>query len=173
MVKKSIMKNKYLLLLILLTPLFINLKCRKDNTPEGYFFMCKLDGNSYRAEGGACVNCISAALLGDTLLAISGSRSIEIIVIGIIDGQKIKESTYILNNNIRNNNIKGKGTYDNNYPVDDKFDTDSLRTGQLTITRLDKVKKEIEGSFYFKAYNPVQNKIVNITEGKFRINYRD
>lgn len=168
MITNSKMKNKYLLLFLLLSPLFINLKCKKDDTPEGYFFMCKLDGNSYRAEGGACVNCISAALLGDTLLAISGIRSSEIIVIGIFEKQGIKVGAYRLNNNIGRG-----GTYKNSFTTDDRFDTDSLRTGQLTITRLDKEKKEIEGTFYFKAYNPVQNKIVNITEGKFRINYRD
>ena len=162
------MKTKHLILLLLITPLFINLKCRKDNTPEGYFFLCKLDGNTYRAEGGACVNCISADLLGDTLLAISGARSIEIIVIGIFERQGIKEGIYNLNNIIGR-----RGSYKNSFTVADRFFTDSLRTGQLTISRLDKTTKAIEGTFYFKAYNPVQDKIVNITEGKFRINYRD
>ncbi|MEN9568787.1 MAG: hypothetical protein RL172_18, partial [Bacteroidota bacterium] len=51
--------------------------------------------------------------------------------------------------------------------------TDSLRTGQITISKLDKSNKIIEGSFYFQAYNPVQNKTVNVTNGEFRLKYSD
>ena len=161
------MKNNHLILLLLLTPLFINLKCRKDNTPKGYFFQCKLDGTLYIPDG-SCGNCKDAVILNDTTLLLSGKRSIEIIAIGINDGSGIKQTTYLLNN------IIGRGgTYKNSFTTDDRFDTDVLRTGQLIITRLDKIKKEIEGTFSFQAYNPVQNKIVTITEGKFRLNYKD
>lgn len=161
------MKNKQLILLLLLVPLFINLKCRKDDTPQGYYFQCKLDGSLYITDG-FCSGCKNATLLGDTLLSLSGKRSIEIILIGIFEKQGIKEGVYILNN------VIGRGgTYKNSFTTDDRFDTDALRTGQLSIIKLDKTKKEIEGTFYFNAYNPVQDKIVTITEGKFRLNYKD
>lgn len=72
------------------------------------------------------------------------------------------------------NDIIGRGgTYKNSYTTDDRFDTDVLRTGELSIIRIDKIKKEIEGTFFFQAFNPVQNKTVNITEGKFRLQYKD
>ncbi|MGN6438864.1 MAG: DUF6252 family protein [Agriterribacter sp.] len=48
-----------------------------------------------------------------------------------------------------------------------------MRTGQLIITSLDKLDRIVSGTFYFKAYNPVQDKVVNITEGKFRLPYTD
>jgi hypothetical protein len=44
--------------------------------------------------------------------------------------------------------------------------------GNITITTLDKTNKIIAGTFYFEAYNTVQNKTVNISEGKFRLQYR-
>ena len=161
------MKNKQLILLLLFAPLFINLKCTKDETPKGYFFQCKLDGKLYIPDG-FCSNCKDAVILNDTTLLLSGKRSIEIVLIAITDGQKIKESVYTLNNIIGR-----RGSYKNSFTTDDRFFTDSLRVGQLLITRLDKTKKEIEGTFYFQAYNPIQDKIVNITEGKFRLNYKD
>jgi Family of unknown function (DUF6252) len=162
------MKNKKFILLLLLTPLFMNLKCKKEETPEGYFFMCKLDGSEYRASGGLCVNCLYATLLNnDSLLVVSGSRSIDDISIGILDVEGIKQASYVLNNIIGR-----RGTYDNGIAVDDRFFTDSLRTGELKITRLDKSKREVEGTFYFKSYNPIQDKIVTITDGKFRLYLR-
>jgi len=54
----------------------------------------------------------------------------------------------------------------------DIFRTDSLRTGQLTITTLDKANKIIAGTFYFEAFNVIQNKTVRVTEGKFRLQYK-
>jgi hypothetical protein len=162
------MKHKQLLLLLLLTPLIMNLKCKKEETPEGYFFICKLDGKEYRASGGSCVTCIAGFAVGDTVLSVTGKRSNEDIGMGVYDDQGIREKTYILNDNIRSG-----GTYDNSITINDSYVTDSIRTGQLNITKLDRIKKEVEGTFYFKAYSTVYDKIITITEGKFRINYRD
>jgi hypothetical protein len=162
------MKTKHILLLMLIVPLIMNLKCKKEETPEGYFFICKLDGKEYRAEGGSCVNCITGFLSNDTILSISGKSNSEHIGLVINDKPTIKESSYILDGI-----TTGGGVYKNSIASNDRYDTDSLRTGKLIIIRLDKVKREVEGIFYFKAYNPVQNKIVDITDGKFRINYRN
>jgi hypothetical protein len=161
------MKHKQLLLLLLLTPLFMNLKCNKEETPKGYFFMCKLDGKEYRANGGFCVNCLYSELLNDSLLVVAGVRGAEDISITIADNDGIKVKTYILNGATGR-----RGTFDNSIAVDDRFFTDSLRTGELKIARLDRTKREVEGTFYYKAYNAVQDKIVTITDGKFRLYLR-
>jgi len=159
------MKNKQIILLLLLTPLFINLKCRKDPTPTGYYFQCKLDGILYVPDG-FCGNCKDAVILNDTTLILSGKRSIEIIGIGINDGSGIKATNYTLNH------VIGRGgLYKNSFTTDDRFDTDATRTGVLIIKSLNKTTKEIEGSFYFEAYNPVQNKTISVTEGKFKLKY--
>lgn len=161
------MKNKQFILLLLFVPLFINLKCRKDDTPQGYHFQCKLDGILYIPDG-FCANCLQATILYDTVLMLGANRNIETLGIGINDKEGIRPIQYQLNHIIGR-----RGDYKNSFTTDDRFFTDSLRTGQLIITRLDKTKKEIEGTFYFKAYNIVQNKTVNITEGKFRLSYKN
>jgi hypothetical protein len=47
------------------------------------------------------------------------------------------------------------------------FYTDSLHTGKVTITKLDRQKAVISGTFYFDAYNKKTGKVVKITEGRF------
>lgn len=81
--------------------------------------------------------------------------------------QLIQSKMYVLNGH-----YSGSSAYDNSPEVSDIFITDSLRIGQLTITKLDKVNKIISGSFSFVAYNVEQNKTVNVTEGKFRLQYK-
>jgi hypothetical protein len=164
------MKHKQLLLLLLLTPLIMNLQCKKEETPEGYFFICKLDGKEYRASGGFCVNCLYAILFNDSALVVAGKRGAEDISISLVEDREIQVKTYTLNG--VTGSTGRRGSYDNSIAVDDLFFTDSLRTGELKITRLDKTKREVEGIFYFKAYNPVQNKIATITDGKFRLYLR-
>jgi hypothetical protein len=47
------------------------------------------------------------------------------------------------------------------------FVTDSLHTGVVTITKLDRQRAIISGTFYFDAYNKKTGKVVKITEGRF------
>ncbi len=107
-------------------------------------------------------------LLGDTVFLMNANAGYESVAIGIIklDKTPISVTTYILNDNLQQN-----GIYDNSPQVNDIFKTDSSRVGVLIITTLDKTNRIIAGNFYFKAYNPVQNKVVNITNGIFRLNY--
>lgn len=159
------MKSKYTLLLLLAAGLFLQLKCRKNTEPQGYYFQCKLDGKLYIPDG-FCGNCKVATILNDTVLLLSGKRNIEIVAIGITDKLGVNQKTYFLSN------ILGTGaTYKNSTTTDDRFDTDFTRTGQLVIKRLDKAAQEIEGTFYFDAYNPIQNRIIKVTEGKFKLRY--
>lgn len=159
------MKNKSLLLLPILSLFLLQLKCKKDTTPSGYFFQCKLNGNLYIPDG-FCANCLQASLLYDTVLILGANSGYSALGIGINDGQGIKATSYQLNQVIGR-----RGDYKNSLITDDRFFTDSLNTGLLTITRLDKTKREIEGTFYFKAYNVLQDKTVTITDGKFRVKY--
>lgn len=57
--------------------------------------------------------------------------------------------------------------------MNDIFRTDANNTGQLNITYIDKTKEIIQATFLFNAYNPVQNSIVTVTEGSFRVKYTD
>ncbi len=92
----------------------------------------------------------------------------ETILIGIINasGIPIINKGYILNDNPRYG-----ATYKNSTTTTDRFDTDAIRTGQLIITSIDKTNRIVIGTFYFQAYNPIQNKTVDVTDGIFRLRY--
>jgi hypothetical protein len=49
------------------------------------------------------------------------------------------------------------------------YETDSLHTGQVTITKYDTVNKIYSGTFYFTAQNINNDSIVHITDGRFDI----
>ena len=140
--------------------------CHKNPENAQYYFKCKVDGQEYIPNG--CANCLVAKLLGDTTLLINGNRGFEAVDIGII---KLDRIPIIATNYILNDNPQQNGMYDNSPQVNDIFKSDATRTGLLNITVLDKSNKIISGIFYFQAYNPVQNKTVNITDGQFRLNY--
>ena len=99
---------------------------------------------------------------------INGNADFQIMGMRQYDGNGIQNKPYILNGK-----VSGSADYKNATTVDDIFETDSLRTGQLIITSINKPNKIISGTFYFTAYNPVQDKTVNITDGKFRLKYTD
>ena len=153
------------LLTLLAAGLFIAASCNKEHLPE-YYFKCKVDGQEYTPDN--CANCRNADILGDSVVLLQGSRGVESILLFGFSKPFIAKS-FILNEE----RTKHTADYDNtigNPP--DIFRTDSLRTGQLNITKLDKANKVIEGTFFFDAYNQVQNKTVKVSEGKFRLQYK-
>ncbi len=95
-------------------------------------------------------------------------KGFESILIGVIklDQVPIAVKAYALDQK-----PEQKGSYDNSPLVNDIYITDSVHTGELKIISIDKSSQIIEGIFSFQAYNPVQNKIVSVTEGKFRLKY--
>jgi hypothetical protein len=153
-----------ILLFISVITLFCFAKCRKDREPDpnSFYFRCKIDGQLY------VPGSMDAKLLSDTTILINGNSGFESVAFWTINitGQPIIATSYILNDNPRRG-----GDYKTSTTTTDKFSTDATRTGELTISTLDKTKKIISGTFYFQGYNPIQNKTVNITEGKFRVNY--
>jgi hypothetical protein len=109
-------------------------------------------------------------LLGDTTFLLNANAGYESVAVGIIklDKTQIAEATYALNNSLQQN-----GVYDNSPQVNDIYKTDAIRVGELKITTLDKANKIIAGTFYFQAFNPIQNKTVNVSNGEFRLKYTD
>ena len=47
------------------------------------------------------------------------------------------------------------------------YTTDSINTGELTITRCDVINHIYSGTFYFTAKNPATGNIVSVTNGRF------
>lgn len=151
---------------IFIASFFIFSKCNKEDALGEYYFRCKIDGEIYRPSN--CANCQEAQLLGDTIFLLNGNAGFKSVGLGVI---KLDKEPVVIGNYILNMNPQINGYYDNSPQVDDIFKTDSLRTGQLIIESLDKPNRTVSGTFYFKAYNPIQDKVVNITEGKFRLKY--
>lgn len=154
------------MLWLLLAPCFICSKCNKEDVLPEYYFRCKIDSQDYRPN--SCANCMKAQILRDTVLLLNGNAGFQSVGLGLYDGDGVEAKSYILNGK-----VSGSADYKNSTTVDDIFKTDSLRTGQLTITSVDKLNRVVSGTFNFKGYNPVQDKTVNITEGKFRLQYVD
>jgi hypothetical protein len=151
-----------ILLFISVITIFCFAKCRKDREPDpnSFYFRCKIDGQLY------IPGSMDAKLLGDTTLILGGNNGFEHLGIGINDNTSIKVTSYVLNEVIGR-----RGDYKFSTTTNDRYFTDATHTGQLIIASLDKSKKIISGTFSFQAYNIVQNKTVNVTEGKFRMDY--
>ena len=143
--------------------MLLNSSCKKDHLPN-FYFQCKVNGVLYEPDN--CANCNGKELIGDTTLLLGANRGFEALSIGIIDNSNVKTGQYPLNGVLAH-----RGSYKFSTTPNDRYFTDSTHTGQLNITLLDKTSKIIEGSFQYEAFNAVQNKIVKVTEGRFRLNY--
>ena len=155
------------LLFILLTIVLLSSNCKKDHLPT-FYFQCKVDGVLYKPDN--CANCNTKEMYGDSLLSLGANRGNEVLGLAILK-HNISIGTYSLGKAIIEN--KGTALYDNTIGnPSDIFRTDSIRTGIISITELDKVNEIIVGSFSFEAFNIPRNKIVKITQGKFRLKYK-
>ena len=144
----------------------LNSSCKKDRLPT-FYFQCKVDGVLYEPDN--CANCNTKDLVGDTSLILGANKGNEALAIGLIKTPSLSIGTY----NLANPSSKFSAIYDNTIGNStDIFRTDSIRKGVISITEFDKTNKIIVGSFAFEAFNIPQNKIVKITEGKFRLNYK-
>ena len=154
-------------LFILLTLVLLSSNCKKDYLPT-FYFQCKVDGVLYEPDN--CANCKAKEMYGDSLLSLGANRGNEALGLAILK-HNISIGTYSLGKAIIEN--KGTALYDNTIGnPSDIFRTDSIRTGVISITELDKVNEIIVGSFSFEAFNIPRNKIVKITQGKFRLKYK-
>ena len=156
------------LLIILFSFVLLSSNCKKNDPLPTFYFQCKVDGVLYEPDN--CANCNSKELLGDTLLLLGANRGNEALSIAILK-QNISVGNYNLSKALTEN--KGSAYYDNTIGnPSDIFRTDSIRIGVINITELDRANKIIVGTFNFDAFNIPQNKIVKVTEGKFRLNYK-
>jgi hypothetical protein len=151
------------LLIIAVTTISASCKKTKDPGPNSFYFQCKINGQPYIPDLG---NGLTCELLADTTLLLGGNIGFQALTTGINDHSKIHEYTYTLNDSIGQ-----QGTYKNSTMTNDRYFTDSIHTGQLTIILIDKTNKIIQGTFFFKAYNAYRDDSVSITDGKFRLHY--
>lgn len=158
--------TKILLLFLSFTGIFATCNKTPPIPTDDFYFRCKINGQTYIPN--SCANCLNGTILGDTTFLLGANAGFEAILIGIIklNHLPISITTYVLNNNLQQ-----KALYKNSTLTNDKYETDSLHTGQLQIISLDKTNRIIQGTFYFKAYNSYRNDSVSVTEGYFRLKY--
>jgi hypothetical protein len=143
--------------------LFTAFACNKEHLPE-FYYQCNVDGQVYKPNN--CANCLTCTIYKDTVFLLGANRGFEALGMGLHDVNGVSVKSYFLNGQ-----ISGSADYKFSTTVNNIFRTDSIRTGNLNISLLDKPNKIIEGTFSFTAYNPIQNKIVTVTDGKFRLHY--
>lgn len=162
------MKHLKIISFALIALITVAASCKKNEYPEpgpnDFYFRCKIDGRLYIPN--SCANCMVGKILRDTVYLMNGNSGFESVLIGINDGEIFGKKNYLLNDKIGR-----QGGYDNSSIVEDIYKTDSSHVGQLEITSLDKTKRIIQGTFYFKAYNNYRNDSVSVTDGKFRLKY--
>ena len=154
--------NRYLILAI--GVISFSASCNKNPNSFGDYAQCKVDGQSYAPDN--CSNCKICRIIRDSIFTFALSSNNESVAMGIHDSSGIGTKIYQLNTSNRNG-----GSYANAMYLVNRFLTDSIHTGTLQITLIDKIHKKIEGTFSFKAYNLLQNKIVTVTEGEIRLPY--
>ena len=157
------MKNKLIFLPIIFFSLIFATCKKQPDTSNDFYFQCKINGQIYIPGLG---NDLTFEILADTTLILGGNIGYQTLGIGINDNTKIKDTVYLLNQIIGR-----QGDYKNSTLVNDRYFTDSVHTGELHITTLDKTNKIIQGTFFFKAFNAYRNDSVSVTDGTFRLHY--
>lgn len=66
---------------------------------------------------------------------------------------------------------KAKGNFIDWIPGDCEYETDSLREGYLKIIYMDTINQIMSGVFEYSAWSSDCNRVVNITEGRFDVEY--
>ncbi len=105
-----------------------------------------------------------------TVYAYLGNQSLEF----SLSGSPLSTKTFQLNSSTHSSsgycaafNLDEEGS--NTTQI--QYSTDSLHTGKVTITRLDRAAKIISGTFSFTGYHAQTGKTVQVTEGRFDLNY--
>ncbi len=166
------MKNLSFLLLILLT--FTTFNSCKEDMPQpspGIYFYCKIDGvtfkpefkrdwsyKSIRAKYTYWQDSTVSLLIG----ADNGDKRITLL---ITDNEIAINKHYLL----QVNSSMNSGAYTENLLGLSTHLTDSVNTGELVLTKIDKLNKIVAGQFHFTAYDSTTNEVVQITDGQFYI----
>ncbi|WP_347156394.1 DUF6252 family protein [Pontibacter chitinilyticus] len=143
--------------------------CSKDKMCEDEPFCARVNGKVWVpvSDSDFKTSELTFHLIDDThQFWVRAKRSSAVILFGVINANSnIQIGDYILNES--NNN----GYYS---PEPGKeLLTDSTYTGLLSITAIDRVKKTIAGTFYFRARNPATGEVVDVSHGRFDAIYSE
>ena len=173
--------------LLLLVTILVTLSCCSNNDDNGNTLPpitqtgantvgCLVNGKVFlpHAEGiNSPVNCFYQFVNGEFFFTMNFAdlRGTGFKEVFIQTGRINIESaeTYLLNKNpIDDGDYTGGGGYSTS--LTNNYYTNIIRTGELTITRVDLQNSIISGTFWFDAINEA-GEIVEIREGRFDWNY--
>lgn len=171
-VKNTIMK---MILHILLLPIVLTASCKKNEltneTATGAnTFSCKINGVIFKPYDDGMIDIFA---INYPPLSVSNSRNSNRFRI-YASNEETDQDIYIEHMYITQPGVYKlwqypyRGYYSSGYADPGWFSTDSIYTGQLSITRCDTINKIYSGSFYFTAKSS-RSRIVQITDGRFDI----
>lgn len=137
-------------------------------------FGCLIDGKAFVPPkfGTNAPNAFYQFVGGAYTLSIyggtSGGPNLKGINIGCLDMPLIQETTYLLKERLTNNYF---GRYSIGGGIYGEYETNIIDNGTLIITRFDPANFIISGTFSFKAKEIYTGEIVEITEGRFDMQY--
>ncbi|MCJ8166446.1 DUF6252 family protein [Pontibacter sp. E15-1] len=149
--------------------LFFLLSCSKDNLCRNEAFCVEVNGKKWWPKSNDFKSSpLTFHLLDDNnqfwIGAYNGSSSV---LVGVIDHTRgIGVGDYVLAGQ-----TCCSGSYTREHNIN--FKTDASHTGKLTITSLDRVKKTVAGTFYFRGRNSVTGETVEVTKGSFNSKYSE
>jgi hypothetical protein len=134
-------------------------------------FGCLLDGEAFIPRGGINpLDCVYQFVNGSYFFSLQGNKrdsqnNLELIGLSTNNLQIFENQTYSLNENIA---LNAYGTYAFNAIFSR---TNSIQTGNLTITKLDQTNQIVSGTFWFDVEHPISGEIVEVREGRFDMQY--
>jgi hypothetical protein len=137
-------------------------------------FGCLIDGKAFVPPkfGTNAPNAFYQFVGGAYTLSIGGNTSgnpnLKTISIGCLDMPLIQETTYVLKERLTNNYF---GLYLIGGGIYGTYETNIIENGTLTITRFDPTNFIISGTFSFTAKEINTGETVEITEGRFDMQY--
>lgn len=139
-------------------------ECKKDIFMPEFYFEYTINGQEY------ILNNYRHCMIfhkGETIV-FNANREFETLEMSIATPGHIplKTKKYPLDEHSQQ-----RAVYKNSSLVNDMYNTDEAHKGVLEITVLDTDRMLIAGKFSFHAYNPVRKKVIDITKGRFCLEY--
>lgn len=135
-------------------------------------FCCEVNGKKWWPSKNGDFKAKDLQVLMDSdgkYLSISAYNSTSSVLIGI------KDTTSLIQVGLYNltGQLPGRASYSSGAGPGNLYETDSLHTGIVTITQLDRNKSIniVAGTFSFKAQHPATGAVVDVAKGTFRTEY--
>jgi hypothetical protein len=175
--KKVFLTSTFLAVIFMSSCIKNLFKEEKEKLPDvtqtgAHTFGCKINGNIWIPNGVHEIYGTSIAALTASFCVEPDRTHFYILISATKDYDSGPESLLIRINSDQAGTyiLNGRPDPGYHYPSSGSFggaETDSLNTGKVTITKIDRINNIIAGTFEFTAFDKRNGNIYNITEGRF------